>query len=120
MRRYRVTLAPMKFNAKCLYENGQLIEARTLALQPFVVGNFTFEDLNDFRHGRMLRKAHLRNFEGLDIGQDIVPPLFDAEVVSVDNDQMIVCGYSYKFGMQPIQELRCRQCWTLRGCSDIA
>jgi hypothetical protein len=111
----RVNLEHMKFDAKCLYENGQLLETCALARQPFVAGNFTFEDLNDFRHGRLIRKARLRDVEAFDTGKDVLPPLFDAEIVSVDADQMIVRGYAYTFGMEPIKERGCRQYWTLRA-----
>jgi hypothetical protein len=52
-----------------------------------VVGNFTFEDMNDFRHGRLIRKARLLKLEGVNIEKDVVPPLFDAEIASVDGDQ---------------------------------
>lgn len=111
-------VASMKFIVKCLYENGVLLRPQQLMLQPTFVGNFTFEDLNELRHGRLLRKARLRNTQETDDQCDIVPALFDAEIVSVDDNQIIVRGYSYRFDTAPTQGFRCRQCWSLRSYAE--
>lgn len=104
----------MKFSAKCLYENGKLIGVKQLAEQLPVIGNFTFDDVNAFRNGILVRKARLHTDAGADIPSELFPLLFEAEVVSVDDVQMVVRGYSFGFDPALGTTIRHRQCWALR------
>lgn len=50
--------------------------------------------------------------------RDITPPLYNAEIVSVDNNEIMVCGYCHEFDANSGKEVRQRQCWLLRFISD--
>jgi hypothetical protein len=99
----------MRFKLKCLYHEGVILDAGELRDAPTYTGNFVLEDKLDA--DGMTREARL-----VDILQnalrDLVSPLLDAEIVSMDENQMVVRGY--QFSKDDRMGLRYKQCWLLR------
>jgi hypothetical protein len=103
----------MMFNMKPMYRNGVLLSAEEIKESPSYIGNLIIEDwfLNDekVRRARLLDVSLL--FAPL---RDLVPPLCEAEVVAMDNNQMLVRGYCYVLDPECWMERRRKQCWVLR------
>jgi hypothetical protein len=103
----------MRFKLKCLYHEGVILDAGELRDAPTYTGSFILADNPDA--GRMMRQARL-----VDTIQnalcDIVAPLLDAEVVSMDENQMVVRGYQFSQGNR--MGVSRKQCWLLRPVAD--
>jgi hypothetical protein len=106
----RSSLTIMRFTLKALYRNGVVLDAKELADAPSYVGSFILEaELNGdclSRQARLLDTA-------LNALRDIVPPLLDPEVVSMDENQIVVRGYQL-INTEDRLGLRHKQCWLLR------
>jgi hypothetical protein len=96
----------MRFKLKILYREGVLLDAEALRDAPAYTGSFVLEDNLDA--GGMMRQARLVDTVQNAL-RDIAPPLLDAEVVSMDEHQMVVRGYEFNR-----MSLWRRQCWLLR------
>lgn len=104
-----INLNVMRFKLKILYREGVLLDAQALIDVPSYTGSFVLEDKLDA--GGMMRQARLVDTVQNAL-RDIVPPLLDAEIVSMDENQMIVSGY--QFNTEDRMGLRHKQYWLLR------
>jgi hypothetical protein len=103
----------MMFTMKPMYRHGVLLSAEEITASPSYTGNLVIEDwlLND----QKTRRARLLDVSFISSALcDLVPPLCEAEVVAMDNCQMLVRGYSYVLDPKCWVEQRRKQCWVLR------
>lgn len=98
---------------KLLYRNGVILNVNELAGAPSYAGTFVLE--NELDAGHMSREARL--LDSIENAlRDVVPPLLEAEIVSMDEQQMLVRGY--ELNIESRMEPRHPQCWLLRLLGD--
>jgi hypothetical protein len=103
----------MMFNMKPMYRHGVLLSAEEIRTSPSYTGNLVIADW--FLNDQKTRRARLLDVSFISSPlRDLVPPLYEAEVVAMDNNQMLVRGYSYVLDPECWVEQRCKQCWVLR------
>jgi hypothetical protein len=103
----------MMFNMKSMYRNGVLLSAEEIKANPSHTGNLVIEDW--FLNDQKTRRARLLDVSLISSSlRDLVPPLYEAEVVAMDNNQMLVRGYCYVLDPECWVEQRRKQCWVLR------
>jgi hypothetical protein len=103
----------MRFKLKALYREGVVLGAEELRNAPSYIGSFIIEAWLD--GDRLIRRARLLD-TALNALRDIVPPLLDAEVVSMDESQIVVRGY--QVNLEARTGLRRKQCWLLCPVPD--
>ena len=108
----------MYFRLQLMCRHNAALSPQELAASDSYSGNFILENQNQIYDGHKFRKARLVDPASSTAMQDIAPPLFNAEIVSVDNNQIMVCGYCHEFDANLGKEVRHRQCWLLRFISD--
>jgi hypothetical protein len=109
----RISLGAMRFNLKCLYHEGVILDAEEFRDAPTYIGSLVIEE--NLNADGMIRQARLVGTVQNAL-RDIVAPLLDAEVVSMDENQMMVRGY--QFNTEDRMGLRHTQCWLLRPVAD--
>jgi hypothetical protein len=103
----------MMFSMKPMYRNGVLLSADEIKGSPSSTGNLIIEDY--FLSDQKIRRARLLDVSFLSSSlRDLVPPLWEAEVVAMDNNQMLVRGYSFVVDPRSWVERKRKQCWVLR------
>lgn len=98
----------MRFAMKSLHRNGVILDATELAAAPSYAGTFILE--NELGAGHLSREARL--LDSLENAlRDIVAPLSEAKIVSMDEQQILVRGYELSINADA--EQRYVQCWLL-------
>lgn len=98
---------------KLLYQNGVILDATELACAPSYTGTSVLESELDAGH----RSREARLFDSLENAlHDVVSPLSAAEIVSMDEQQILVRGYELSANADA--ERRYLQCWLLRLLGD--
>jgi len=96
----------------CLYHDGVQIEKDKLAESPAHVGNLVVEDWVEgsafkrpVRYARLLTSDHL-------IPSDIIPPLFEPEIIKITGSQMTLQGH--QIGTRDGAAVHYLQAWVVR------
>jgi hypothetical protein len=101
MAQHRTSLSDMKFELKALYRNGIVLLAEELAAAPRHVGTLIVEDFPpEGVFGRSVRNARLLDTNKSQTPRDITPPLFDAQLAKVLENQMVLHGYEIHQNMK--------------------
>jgi hypothetical protein len=98
------------------YDKGVLLPVEQLVDAKSYIGNFVLEDRNHLQGGQMVRTARLFDPLNPHDDADLVPPLFNAEVVGADDNQMVVRGYVLRTNRLAPNTSLAQQCWALRLC----
>jgi hypothetical protein len=104
----------MMSKLKCLYQNGVVLNPAELANAPRYSGKLIFED--KVEDGHVIHNARLVDTTTQNFLQDIVPPLFNVEVVNMTEGYLKIRGDQF----DTISGIRfCRkQCWFLHTNED--
>lgn len=96
----------------CLYQDGVQIDKDKLAESPSFTGNLVVEDWIEgsafkrpVRQARLLTETHL-------IPSDIIPPLFEPDVIKITGSQMTLQGH--QIGTRDGVAVHYMQAWVIR------
>lgn len=99
---------------KTMYRNGALLGAEEIKASPSYRGNLIIEEI--FSGGQKVRRARLLDISDLTPPlRDLVPPLWEVEIVAMDNNQMLLRGYCCVIDTESWAEQHCKQCWVLQA-----
>jgi hypothetical protein len=102
----------MLFTMRCMYRNGTILSLEEIRKGACHAGNLIVEEY--VCTGKDVRKARLLNTMTMLFARDLVPPLFEVELVVIDNQQMVLRGYNYLFDVTLFSEQRYKQSWILQ------
>lgn len=109
----------MKFKLKSLHRDGTVLTPEELADAPRHVGSLIVEDCpQEGVFGRPIRHARLLDLNISQGPRDIIPPLFDPQMVSMLDDQMVLHGYQIQVDMETGVINHYVQVWVLRPIMD--
>lgn len=107
-----LSLTTMQCRMICLYRDGMLIDKDKLAEEPAHTGNLVVEDWVDgsvlkrlVRQGRLLPETHL-------IPSDIIPPLFEPDIIKITGSQITLQGH--QIGTRDGATVHYMQTWVVR------
>jgi hypothetical protein len=84
----------MKLKLEALYLNSTVLLPEALTDAPCCVGNLVIEDWpQGGMFGRFIRKARFLEMTSPTTLRDIIPPLFEPQIVTMRENQMTVHGY---------------------------
>jgi hypothetical protein len=109
----------MKFKLKALHRYGIVLTPEELAYAPRHVGNLVVEDWQQddgFTHHA--RQARLLDMDFSEVLRDVIPPLFDPQLVRMLDNQMVLHGYQIHVDMQTGAVRHYAQVWVLRPVTD--
>lgn len=109
----------MIFRLKCLHRNGKVLTPEEVADAPRYTGNLRVEDWQQGgSFGRHIRQARLLDMTILTTSRDILPPLFDPQLVKMTNGQMTLHGY--QIHAETGTAVHYAQCWALRQVNPFS
>jgi hypothetical protein len=97
-----------------MYEKGVLLDPAQMLYSPSYVGNFILENTCKLTPGCASRIGYFFDSTGSGTPRYLVPPLYQAEIACIDDNQMIVRGWQVDLAENLLEETRYRQCWLLR------
>jgi hypothetical protein len=107
-------LAAVLSKVICLNRNGVTLTAEEIAESPRYAGNLVIEDWHQGgRFGRFMRQARLLDMT-IPTTRDIIPPLFDPQLVKMTANQMTLQGYQIHADPATGATLQFLQCWVVR------
>ena len=110
----------MKFQLKCLHRNGEVLTPEELADAPRYVGNLVIEDWPQRgMFARHFRQARLLNGTVPQAPRDIIPPLFDPQLVKMTDSLMTLHGHQIHIDAETGAIRHYAQVWVLRPASDV-
>jgi hypothetical protein len=95
-----------------MYRNGTVLSLEEIRNGSSHTGNLIIEEYA--RTGRLMLRARLLETMTKLARRDIVPPLFEAELVTMDDQQMVLRGYNYFFDISILKEQRYCQSWLMQ------
>jgi hypothetical protein len=99
----------------CLNRNGVTLTAEEIAESPRHTGNLVIEDWHQGgRFGRFMRQARLLDMTIPTTPRDIIPPLFDPQLVKMTDSQMTLQGYQIHVDPETGAARQFLQCWVAR------
>lgn len=105
----------MLYKLICLNRNGVALTPDEIAESPRYAGNLVIEDWHQGgRFGRFIRQARLLDMTIPTTPRDIIPPLFDPQLVKMTDSQMTLQGYQIHADPETGAALQYLQCWVLR------
>jgi hypothetical protein len=106
----------MFYKLICLNRNGVALSAQEVAESPKYSGNLVIEDWHQGgRFGRFIRQARLLDMAIPTTPRDIIPPLFDPQLVRMTDNQMTLQGYQIHADSKTGAALQFLQCWVVRS-----
>lgn len=102
----------MLFTMRCMYRDGTILSPEEIRKGVCHAGNLIIEEC--VRAGKDVRKARLLNTTTMLLARDLVPPLFEVEIMTMDDQQMVLRGYNYLFDVSLFREQRYKQSWILQ------
>jgi hypothetical protein len=109
----------MKFKLKALHHNGIVLTSEELADAPRYVGNLVVEDWpQGGAYGRHIRQARLLDMTIPSTLRDIIPPLFEPQIVKMTENQMTLHGYQIHVDAEIGAIRHYAQSWVLRAVTD--
>jgi hypothetical protein len=109
----------MKFKLKSLHRNGAVLTPEELADAPRHVGNLVVEDWPQGGvFARHIRQARLLDMTIPTTPRDIIPPLFDPQLVRMLDNQMVLHGYQIHVDIETGAAKHYAQVWVLRPVTD--
>jgi len=110
----------MKFQLKCLHYNGEVLTPEELADAPRYVGNLIIEDWPQAgMFARHIRQARLLDMTVPQAPHDIIPPLFDPQIVKMTDSLMTLHGYQIHADAETGAVQHHAQVWVLRLATDV-
>jgi hypothetical protein len=92
----------MLFTMRCMYRDGTILSPEESRKGVCHAGNLIVEEY--VRTGKDVRKARLLNTKTMLFVGDLIPPLFEVEIVTMNDQQMVLRGYNYLFGVSLFRE----------------
>jgi hypothetical protein len=109
----------MKFKLKALNRYGVVLTPEELAGAPLYVGNLVVEDWpKGGTVERFIRQARLLDMTIPTTPRDIIPPLYDPQIVSMKDNQMMLHGYQIHVSAKTEAIRHYAQSWLLRAVTD--
>jgi hypothetical protein len=117
--RHLAGLTGMKFKLKALHRYGIVLTPEELAYSPRYVGNLVVEDWEqDGVFAGHARQARLLDMDVSQLPRDVIPPLFDPQLVRMLDSQIVLHGYQIHVDAQTGAARHYAQVWTLRPTTD--
>jgi len=114
-----ISLTSMKFQLKCLHRNGIVLTPEELADAPRYTGNLVIEDWpQGGMFGRFIRQARLLDVTPPKAPPDIIPPLFEPQLVKMTDSLMTLHGYQIYVDPETGAIQHYAQDWVLRIAAD--
>jgi hypothetical protein len=114
-----VSLSGMKFKLKALHHNGIVLTSEELADAPRYVGNLIVEEWPQVgASGRYLRQVRLLDMTIPGTPRDLIPPLFEPQIVKMTENQMTLHGYQINVDAETGAIRHYAQSWVLRAITD--
>jgi hypothetical protein len=114
-----VGLSSMKFKLKTLHRNGAVLTLEELADSPGYVGTLIVEDWPQGGvFARHIRQARLVDMTIQHALCDIIPPLFDPQLIRAVDNQMVLHGYQIHVDGETGAIRHDAQCWVLCAVTD--
>jgi hypothetical protein len=108
----------MKFKFKALHHNGIVLTSEEFADAPRYVGNLVVEDWpQGGTYGRFIRQARLLDMTIPSTPRDLIPPLFEPQILKMTENQMTLHGY--QIHTETGTAVHYAQCWALRQVADL-
>jgi hypothetical protein len=99
----------------CLNRNGVALTIEEIAESPRYAGNLVIEDWHQGgRFGRFMRQARLLDMTMPTTPRDILPPLFDPQLVKMTDTQMTLQGYQIHVEPETGAARQYLQGWVIR------
>lgn len=99
----------------CPNRNGVALSSAEIAESPRHAGNLIIEDWHQGgRFGRFIRQARLLDMTIPSMPQDIIPPLFDPQLVKMTDSQMTLQGYQIHADPEIGATRQYLQAWVVR------
>jgi hypothetical protein len=112
-------LTCMKFKLKALHRYGIVLTPEELEYAPRYVGNLVVEDWEqDGVFARHARQARLLCMDASQEQRDVIPPLFDPQLVRMLDSQIVLHGYQIHVDAQTGASRHYAQVWALRPATD--
>ena len=92
---------------RCKYRDGTILSPEEIRKGVCRAENLIVEEYVSTR--KDVRKARLLNTMTMLLVRDMVPPLFEVEIVTMDDHQMVLRGYNYLFDVSLFREQRYKQ-----------
>jgi hypothetical protein len=110
----------MRFTLKALHHNGAVLAPEQLADAPRHTGNLVVVDCPQGGvFGRHIRQARLLDESFPQAPRDIIPPLFDPQLVKMIDVQMTLHGYQIHVDAETGVVIHHAQVWVLRPATDL-
>ena len=110
----------MRFQLKCLDRNGVVLTPEQLADTPRHTGNLVVEDWHQGgTFGRYIRQARLLDETVPQARRDIIPPLFEPQLVKMTDGQMTLHGFQIHVDAETGAIMHFAQVWALRLATDL-
>ncbi len=110
----------MQFTLKALHRNGVVLTPDQLVDAPRHTGNLVIGDWNQGgTFGRNVRQTRLLDATVPQTPRDIIPPLFDPQLVKMTDGQMTLHGYQIHADAATGAVLHFAQVWVLRLAMDM-
>lgn len=104
----------MKFVLKFLYCNGVALPMEELVNAPPYVGNLIIKERwQGDGSARYIREARLPDLTVSQAPHDLVPPLFDPQLVKMQDDRMVLNGFQIHADMEAGSIMHFVQVWML-------
>jgi hypothetical protein len=110
----------MRFTLKALYHNGVVLAPEQLADAPRHTGNLVIADWpQGGTFARHIRQARLLDETVPQAPRDVIPPLFDPQLVRMTDSQMTLHGYQIHVDAETGAVTHYAQVWVLRVATDL-
>jgi hypothetical protein len=109
----------MKFKLKLLYRYGVALTLEELADASLYIGNLAVDDWpQDSTVGECIHQARLLDMTTLNTPRDLIPPLYDPQIVKIKNNHMMLLGYQIHVGTETGAIRHYAQSWLLRAITE--
>jgi len=110
----------MRFQLKALHRNGVVLTPEEVADAPRHIGNLVVEDWpQGGMFARHIRQARLLDMTVSQAPRDIIPPLFDPQLVRMTDSLMTLHGYQIHVDDETGAMRHYAQVWVLRLATDV-
>ncbi|WP_194713086.1 hypothetical protein [Noviherbaspirillum soli] len=102
----------MLFTMRCMYRDGTILSSEEIRKGICRAGNLIVEKY--VCAGKDVRKARLLSTMTILFARDLVPPLFDIEIATMDDQQMGPRSYNDLLDVSVFKKQRYKQSWILQ------
>lgn len=101
----------MKVLVKCMYSDGELLNATAMEKAPRRGGNLVIEQW-PASHDCRARQARLLD-DAAQAPQDVIPPLVEPELVTLKDNRMVLVGYQMHVDIETGLAQEVKQGWVV-------